>query len=651
MLPPSPTEYLVTIPKFDSVPAPVVEIEWKRSINEGQADAQRRKMPLLIFFVDPSNYYAKQLELDIFRDPEVARFVNRSFVPVKINLDEKPEWSQSILPIQRLYRYLEPGVDLAVTDLDGKLIDHFAVENPFQYSGPEVLVPFFISSLKKLSKKPIEDTLSQRQSDDIQSVVMAAAQPIPDFEKFSRTLESEMTFKNKGLFDGMLTKFRPNALRYMAKVGEAEKARDIVKKLATSPLYDFVDGGFFRESRTNSGTGLVDTSKTSSHNSLNAVVLAQLSCYLKDPELMALARDTGNEVITEFIQSYSVFASRLNDQDPLLISRRSSLTPSRITDLLSSSERALLQKYSSGELSPTQSLASLRSLADLSNPALTEFRQTLRQKIQTPPALSTPDQVSVLGYVAARLFDLYRYTGDTRYLNEARSLADEVYACWIDNSVYRTFGSREKGEGWLGSYLAFADCALADFAASGELYSLRQGTTAFKKAMVQFHDADTGLMLNTPPDPNSKFEFNSANPDVVDKNKESWNAMALHLAYSYSVVAESQADRSRFLEMAQSMSVRLNTLMSNASPGASGYFDAVTDLIQNRAVLIDGPTRVQDCLDLSKELPLVPIYPSDIAKDKKQTCYFIREGTILQGPFTKSEVTKQIQSMGLVQRL
>ncbi|MEI8282548.1 MAG: hypothetical protein WCG75_09110, partial [Armatimonadota bacterium] len=127
LLPPSPTEHLITVPATEPMPAPIVEIDWKQTMELGIKEAKRKKSGLLIFFVDPSNSYAKQLEIKVFRDPEMARFVNRNFIPVKINLDQYPEWRQVILPVQRLGRFFDPGVELIVARQDGTLVNQYFI--------------------------------------------------------------------------------------------------------------------------------------------------------------------------------------------------------------------------------------------------------------------------------------------------------------------------------------------------------------------------------------------------------------------------------------------------------------------------------------------------------------------------------------------
>lgn len=643
LLPASPTEYLVTIPPSNPLPAPIVEINWRRSIAEAREEAKRRKLGILIFLLDPSNYYAKQLELDGFRDPEVARFVNRNFVAAKINLDQYPEWSQSILPIQRLGRYIEPGVDLVTTDQDGRLINHYVVEDPFQYSGPESILPFLINSQVKLGEGSKEQPIQIQQSNDFQALAFAKAEAVPAFEEFVQNLKTQLKFRLPGVFEGGSTKFRPMALRVLAKTGDGRMAGEIAQEMAITPLYDALDGGFFREARTSPSSITIDTSKSSSQNALSAEVLAQLGRLLNDPELTKLAIDIGNDVLTEFSEGDSLFASRLNDQDVDLRSVRSSFTRARLDSILTSDQEHGLAKFLTLDRSPGQGLESLTSLSVLADPQFEVLRQTLREKAGVTPALSEPDHIAVDGYIAARLFNLYRYSGDPRFLNKAQQIAKQVYSAVGNDSIARVYGNRQLGPGWLGTYLAVADCGLANFAVTGEIYPLRNGAKALKLAFEKFRDPQSGLLVNTPVVVSPNFAFTSSVPDLADRARESLNSQAVRLAYLYSTIAEDDESRQEFFASSQSVMVRLNSIMAKASIVASGFFDAAFDANRNKAVLVSGLDRIDAANKLAAKIPLAPVFPLSVTNGDRNVRFYIREGTLLRGPFSEAEIQKNLE--------
>ena len=646
-LPASSTEYLVTVPSSSSIPAPIVEINWKRSIEEGQAEAKRRKTGLLILLIDPSSSYSKDLELKAFRDAEVSRYVNRNFVPVKINLDQFPEWGQSVLPVQRLGHMVETGFDLVVADTDGKLLDRLNVDSPFQYLGVDAILPFLIEGHKNFGQGSVEQIAQTQQSNDFQALALSSPEALPDFRTFMTGVKEELKFQSPGVFSGLSTRFRPATIRVLAKTGDANSAIEITKELALSPLYDPIDGGFFREARISGLTSIIDTSKSSAQNALGAEVIAQLSCLSNNANLRSLAIDISNEVMTEFSEGDSLCTSRLNDEGPDQRSRRSSLNQGKLGSIFSPAQEKAYLSFVSQDRGNDQNLGSLLNMEALGSKDFQTLRQIMRQKIEFAPPLSEPDHIAVNGYIAARLFDVYRFTGDQRFLNKAKLIAEQVYAAQSENTIARIYGNRQLGPGWLGTYLGVADCGLANYAATGEIYPLRNGAEAMKLALNLFKDPKTGLLVNTPETASPTFAFTSEVPDLADRGRESFMAQALRLAYHYSVIAEDLDMRANFATFVQGIMVRLNGIMNHASSTASGYFDASFDIIQNKAIIASGPNRVDESVALAKKYPLLPIYPLSLANKDRKLCFYIQEGTVMQGPFTEEDVHKKLKEAGL----
>ena len=648
LLPPSPTEYLVTVSSTDALPAPIVEIDWKQSVELGHVEAKRRKLGLLILFVEPSNIYAKQIELNVFRDPEMARFVNRNFVAVKVNLDQYPEWSQVVLPIQRVVRYFDPGAELVVTDQNGILIDHFSVDNPFQYFGPQTVLPFLIHSKGLINQVPsaleTDPKLPDQQSADFQTIVDADIETVPALAEYGIKLGNSLRPQSNGLLKLGSTKASPLGWRLLAKLGRVKLAESSLQQVTLTPLYDVIDGGFFREARVTPNLTMIDTGKSSVVNALAAQVIAQLSCATHSPELRQLAIDIGNEVITDFLDGDSLSTSRLNDQSFDSRSKRSSLTKRRLDSLLEPNDRKTLMSFVTKAQSPDQDIASLLTLSALKNPNFIRIRQILREKLQSAPGISEPDHIAVEGYLAARLFDLYRLTDDPRFLNKATQISEQVYSAFESNTVAKIYGNRQLGPGWLGSYLAVADCGLAEYSATGNIYPLRNGETALKVALTKFKDIRTGLLNNIETTTNSDFAFTPASPNLADEGRESLNAQAIRLAYHYSVTSESDSSRMEFLTFAQGILARLNSVMRKANPLASGYFDAAFDVIENSAIMVTGPNRVKIGNMLARSLPFKLIYPMSLVNGPPQDSLYIRHGESLDGPFTVEEIQKKMSS-------
>ncbi len=646
LLPPSPTEYLVTVPSSEPQPAPIVEINWKKTIEQGRLEAKRRKLGLLILLVEPANSYARQVELSVFRDPEMARFVNRAFVPVKINLDQYPDMRQVTLPKQRLVRNIESGIELLVTDFEGALVGHYLIDNPFQYFGPESILPFLIESKTNLNKGPSfiqsVQSLQSSQDSDFRTIISSPAEPLPTFSDFTANLLQAMKAGENGLLKPGSTKVNPMGLRLLSKLGSIDFSSTTLKQLACTPLYDAIDSGFFREARITPNSSYIDTSKSNSQNALIAQVAAQLACATNDQDLMQLAIDIGNETITDYLDGDSIATSRMNDQTVDNRSRRSSLTEKKLDSILSRDQRNSLMGFVSKSQSPEQDLVSLKNLSVLSNSDFRKLRQSLRENLRSVPGLSESEHIAITGYLAARLFELHRYTGDPRFMAKAEELGEESFSSLSPNSVAKIYGSRELGPGWLGSYLSIADCGLSRYAVTGDIYSLRKGEMALKLAISKFRDHETGLLNNVAKLNSGGFANLSSTPDLADLGRESLNSQAIRLAFHYSVTSESEDSRAAFLAFAQSMMVRLNSIMRTANSSASGYYDAVHDVTQNTSIMVTGPNRVQISNKLAMRLPFKMIYPMTTVNAPLTDLLYIRHGDSLEGPYSVDEIQKKM---------
>ena len=292
--------------------------------------------------------------------------------------------------------------------------------------------------------------------------------------------------------------------------------------------------------------------------------------------------------------------------------------------------------------SPEQDLVSLNSITVLSNPDFRKVRQSLREKLRSVPGLSESEHIAITGYLAARLFELHRYTGDPRFMAKAEELGEESFSALSPDSVAKIYGSRELGPGWLGSYLSIADCGLSRYAVTGDIYSLRKGEMALKLAISKFRDNETGLLNNVAKLNSGGFATLSSTPDLADRGRESLNSQAIRLAYHYSVTSESEDSRAEFLAFAQSMMVRLNSIMRAANSSASGYYDAVYDVTQNTSIMVTGPNRVQISNDLAKRLPFKIIYPMTMVNAPKTDLLYIRHGDSLEGPYSVDEIQKKM---------
>ena len=65
-------------------------IAWERDMENALARAQRQKLPILLFFHNPSCPGCQQMDAVTYPDKKVIDFVEKNFIPLQIPYDAKP---------------------------------------------------------------------------------------------------------------------------------------------------------------------------------------------------------------------------------------------------------------------------------------------------------------------------------------------------------------------------------------------------------------------------------------------------------------------------------------------------------------------------------------------------------------------------------
>jgi len=73
------------------------EITWKQTYSQGVEAAQKNHKPMLLFIYKPGCGACEFMEENVFTDKLVYFFINREFIPVKLNINKNdaPENLQS----------------------------------------------------------------------------------------------------------------------------------------------------------------------------------------------------------------------------------------------------------------------------------------------------------------------------------------------------------------------------------------------------------------------------------------------------------------------------------------------------------------------------------------------------------------------------
>ncbi len=79
----------------------VVPIQWLHDLKGAHRESVATGKPMLVVFSGPKCYYCRKLENEVFTQPTVARYINKAFVPVHLDL-EKNRQAAEILEVTSL---------------------------------------------------------------------------------------------------------------------------------------------------------------------------------------------------------------------------------------------------------------------------------------------------------------------------------------------------------------------------------------------------------------------------------------------------------------------------------------------------------------------------------------------------------------------
>jgi hypothetical protein len=649
-LPASSVDKMLTLDPSQKLAAPMIDIGWKSSIPEALAAAKAKRTGVLWLFVDPTSTGARDVETKFFRRPELARFVKRFLIPLRINLGEQPEWNEFLFPISRTKTYIEPGIGLMVTDENGNVAKSFFYTNADNYRGFEPIYAAIIESktiLLEMSKNPsyVSETM-RSQKRELDDLSLPSGGAIPYFDAEAQNLVSKIDPKTGGFVNFGYIGNYPAALRFLFNHQSEEVAEKSMNRLLTSRLYDVIDGGFFHRIILPTGAksdegGMVETSKSATENALAAEVLAEMGLTRNNKAFQEFSLDTMRMILRDLCRDDIPTAGFASDLNPDARSRRFSLTQNRRSDLLNSRQKNWADENLFHNIDGRQELASFANPDAILSPEFQPIRTLIRSKLSPLSTVMPNDRIEIMAYVAARLMRGSMLLSDQEILRRTSEIADQCYRSVANGDVNRYYAQSEAGEGWLGSYLSVADLALTDYSVNGRIESLNLGRSIILKALTKFRDGKNEYLLQTPPSQSLVGALTSV-PQLTDFNGESLTSKAIRLAYSYALITNDSATVTQLISFATGSTAFFASRYTTALPHASAFLNTAERVVLNRTILVFGGDCVNQSLQISRMIPRAAVFPIPLAiasqSDRKRLGIYILNGENLEGPFPLSEV-------------
>jgi uncharacterized protein YyaL (SSP411 family) len=626
-------------------------IRWLPNSPSAYSRARNESKPILFVVGGPWSEVARRMDMRVFRDPNVARYLTHNFICVRVDASEDRKWLAAFFPYSRMPLNMQPGFQAWVLDSQARMIDLVGHSPTMDFNAEGFLDALMaanalVDQVRDETHPPILP--NQSQQEDVSYLRASPRSGWPDFHRYQAELEGSIDSQFGGFPLGGTQPVLPSAFRYLLLTGSANYDRAI-QPVMFSSLTDLMDGGFFRraivgERRT------VSYDKLATLNAEMAWLLALDGALNRDPAARILARSAFDAVSKGLAVSGLIATARTGVSLPNGRSPRHSIGLAK-----------LHRRLTRGDVAWAEENLNLRP-AD--NPQMVPyFENSPRIMVGWPHAqrimrrmngvseqdpLVTPDSAEAHCHSAARLLQTARL-----WRSDARTALALVFGRAAErfrvSGEVRPRTNAPMASDYIGDWLGYSDACLQRYLLTGSSAALEAGKAVLEKALVKFEGEVTGEYLVSK-DPGSGLAPHYASvPEVADNLQESCTARVIRLCDAYGRLyggwPAGEQLRRRALEAVDRYSVSL----ADAGPSAAGYFCAAWDAHEPETVFAAGPQAVSMANELFRLVPNRLIAPAigPVRRDlqNKKPGVYIATNRGVEGPLTVADAFHRLQSL------
>jgi len=494
-------------------------VDWYPWGEEALAKARKENKPLLVSIGYSACHWCHVMEKESFEDEEVAQLMNRFFVCVKVDREERPD-------VDHLYMN---AVQL-VSGRGGWPLNCFALPDGRPFWGgtyfPRDQWLEILGRVAELFHDKIEDV--EQQAENItKGLADSAFVPVnkekalfkrEDAEKLYRDVISIMDFSEggtKGAPKFPLPVNQQFLLHYHQQTGDEKALKQVqlaLRKMALGGIYDQVGGGFARYA-TDGEWKLPHFEKMLYDNGQLMSLYSAAWKVGHDPLFREVVYDTAAFVQRELTSPEGTFYSALDADSEGEEGKFYVWTAPEIDAALGGDAQLIRKYYQVGEKGHWEGnknillripdeeafareqgleVTALREVVERSKRKLLEVRN---QRVR--PGLDDKVLVAWNALMIEGLADAYAAFGDKRFLQQARKAADFIldHAIQEDGRLYRSLrGSEASIDGFLEDYALLSKALLGLYGVSMHLPYLEAARRLTVYVLEHFAIEGTRLM-------------------------------------------------------------------------------------------------------------------------------------------------------------
>jgi uncharacterized protein len=573
-------------------------IDWWEWSDEAFAEAARRDVPVLLSVGYAACHWCHVMAHESFEDPATAEQVNRDFVAIKVDREERPD-------IDAVYM----AATQALTGQGGWPMTCFLTPagEPFHCGTyypptPRGGLPGFRQLLDAVTRAWREDgarvrgaagEIAARLADSAAAVLPSAGIDPDLLDRAAATLEGQFDPRTGGF--GGAPKFPPSMaleflLRRHERVGGDEVPSAVAvtcERMARGGMYDQLAGGFSRYS-VDAAWVVPHFEKMLYDNALLLRVYAHLARVSADPLPRRIAEETAAFLLRDLRTAEGGFASALDADTDGVEGLTYAWTPEQLRDVLGDEDgkwaAALLTVTEAGTFEHGSS--TLQLLADPDDPARWERvrRALLAARTQRPqPARDDKVVTSWNGMAILALAEAGAALGQPDWVAAAAETADLLLRLHLaDGRLRRSSrdGTVGAAAGVLEDHGCLADGLLALHQATGEPRWLAAATDLLDTALAHSADPDEpGSFFDTADDAEALLH----RPRDVTDNASPCGASSLASALLTASVLVAEPDRYR---TAAEAALRSAGFLAEKHPRFAGHWLTAAE------AMVRGPLQV-----------------------------------------------------------
>ena len=633
------------------------------------AEARRQDKPVLLAVGAPYSRFGRDLDRYVLSAKEVVNYLNRNFICVRVDLMEQPDWLNNYLPISRFQSinggppqlFFTSGLQFWILDSQGRMYDLIARVAASQKIDRSQMVQLLsnardqFAALRKGAPNAPDPGANQRH--DLE-VLQRQVTEAPNIPAVLTTLDATIDPVYGGFPSNGFQVPQPQALKLLLLTGRLHSFEHAAMPMLHTPIYDLLDGGFFRQSR-GLDWSLVDFDKLAIPNAELAEDFASAYAMTGSGEYKFVASQTLQSLTTEFLQGTDFAGCRMGDDVPMNRSQRSSFPPIKLHDAVG--DRALRDwAYEALILDPRLNRQCVPIFnGDVSQQHLEKQNRVLdlfRAFSKEPPKFAAKGYANINAGVLARLIPTARLLNDRSKLDQLLMLFDSLPRFKSNDDIVHLATGKMPEANYLVDYLTYADASLQAFLATGRLVYFQDGLAVLKRAIFLFHGNVPGEFFLAQRDADKLGPADIKAPEVIDNVGESCTAKIIRLCLSYQYLVDPTKDSSSadsLLETASRAARQYGGIANELGIHSSGMFCAAAMLQDDTHAIAVGPNSQALSDQLFRLTPqhfvgqaFGPLRPD---LQKRAPGIYIVRGDDVKGPFDAGQAAVTLGSSLLVQ--